>query len=379
MKGEMPNPRLSGAEWPPRVAIISRIPNPYRSPVYDLLNTEGLFNITVLYCAALEPNRQWILPDFQARSIVLKRRILRLGENRYLHFNFDVWARLRELRPGAVVTNGYGATDLIAFTYAVIHRIPHVSHTDGTLESEARLGFLHRIVRRVVSTHTSTYIGPGAGSTRLYLSWGIPNENIFVSQLAVDNNKYAHTTISPCHDLVFSGRLTETKNPLFVVRIAAEAARRVGRPVSVRFIGDGPLRSDVEQLAREMSVPVTLCGFVQQDDLPAAYAGASVFVMPTKWDPWGLVVNEAAAAGLPLLVSDNAGAGEELVITNVNGARLPLVESQWVEALIPLLQNATLREQFGEASRAIVAPYSWQESARGYSAALAHAIKPYGG
>ena len=60
-------------------------------------------------------------------------------------------------------------------------------------------------------------------------------------------------------------------------------------------------------------------GFLQYEQLPAAYQFAGAFVHPARREPWGLVVNEAAAAGLPLLVGQHVGAACELVRDGENG------------------------------------------------------------
>lgn len=368
---------MGRASKPARVAVLSRIPNPYRGPVYDLLAEEPSIDLTVLYCARLEPNRQWQLKPGHVRTVFLKERMWKLGDNRFVHFNWDVLSKLRDIRPDVVVTNGYNVSDLLAFLYALAHRIPHVSHTDGTVESERSLGVIHQLVRRLVAIGTSAYIGPSDSSARLFESWGIAREKIFLSRLAINNDAFSDAEPSlPPDDLLFSGRLTETKNPLFVLRVAARASQYLGRVVSVRFVGDGPLREEVERQAAALGIPVRICGFLQQGDLPTAYAGVKLFLFPTKWEPWGLVANEAAAAGLPMLVSEEAGAGWELVEPGVNGFRLALDEDVWARSAAELLSSAEKMVAYGEASRRLVSPYSWAESSAGFLAALRYALGP---
>ena len=79
--------------------------------------------------------------------------------------------------------------------------------------------------------------------------------------------------------------------------------------------GDGPLAPEIKQaIAQSRCAPAIHCpGFLQSDALPRWYAHAGAFVLPSLSEPWGLVVNEAAASGLPLLVSSRAGCAATLV------------------------------------------------------------------
>lgn len=358
---------------PTRVTIISRIPTPYRAPVYKALSIDPRFDLTVLYCARVEPNRSWVLPEDSFKHVWLRERFLRLGDNRFVHLNTDVWRQLRLSQPEIVVTNGYNFTDLIAILYCVLKRAKHVSHTDGTLESEATLSWAHRVLRKAVRWVTAAYIGPSDSSLSLFRSFGMPSNGVFKSVLAVDNDRFNIESVDDRdYDILFAGRLTPTKNPLFAIELAALTSRQLGRPVSLLVVGDGPLIDEAQDLASRHGVVAHFEGFVQQDELPRWYARAKVFVFPTTWDPWGLVLNEACAAGLPVLVSEYAGSGRELVVEGLNGHRLPLELEVWSNFLSEILQDQTVRASMSKASVAAVRGYTFAESTAGYSAALAH-------
>ena len=79
--------------------------------------------------------------------------------------------------------------------------------------------------------------------------------------------------------------------------------------------GDGPLAIEIEQaIARSgFESAIHRPGFLQCDVLPRWYAHSGAFVLPSLSEPWGLVVNEAAASSLPLLVSSRAGCASTMV------------------------------------------------------------------
>ncbi len=126
----------------------------------------------------------------------------------------------------------------------------------------------------------------------------------------------------------------------------------------LRIVGGGPLHQQLEQIAS--GKPVSLWPWQAYDQLPNVYAEASAFILPSTFEPWGLVVNEAMAAGLPLILSSNVGCVPDLLPDGRNGWVFP-PDSK--EALIEILNKLsvipteTLREM-GEASRNIVAGYS---------------------
>ena len=93
------------------------------------------------------------------------------------------------------------------------------------------------------------------------------------------------------------------------------------QPWKLVLLGDGPLRPQIVALRSELHLQedVFLPGFKQYSDLPAYYGLAKAFVLASTREPWGLVVNEAMAAGLPVIVSERAGCVPDLVKAGVNG------------------------------------------------------------
>jgi glycosyltransferase involved in cell wall biosynthesis len=86
------------------------------------------------------------------------------------------------------------------------------------------------------------------------------------------------------------------------------------------IVGDGPQREELLGVARSLNLDdVIWPGFVQINELPIYYALSDGFVLPSVSEPWGLVVNEAMACGLPVLVSDRCGSAPDLVVEGKNG------------------------------------------------------------
>ena len=358
-----------------RVALVHKMPTPYRVPVFDLISEEPGIDLTVLYSSRREPNRHWTLPAGSARTVFLAEHILDLGENRYVHMNWGIGRALRRIRPHVVITNGFNVTDLLAIAAARAAGARVVCQIDGTLESERTLTWIHRVVRRIADRFTDAYVGPSQSSLALFRTFGASSSQVFWSPLAIDGSAFPRPALrARPFDLVFSGRLTEVKNPLFAIRVAGRSAELLGRRLSLLVAGSGDLQEAMALEARRYPLlDVEFRGFVQQDALPSVYASAKVFLFPTEWDPWGIVANEAAAAGTPVIVSPHAGAAGELIRDGQEGLVLPLDEAVWVESISRLLDDPREWWHLSAGASRRVAGYSWRAAADGFLAAIEHA------
>ncbi len=357
----------SGARSRVKVALVTNIPAPYRIPVYEHLRQYADIELCVFFCSAREPDREWDLAHAGFRQVYLRERFLAY-KHRFIHFNPDVWPRLREFRPDAVITTGFSPTFLTAYLFARTHGARHIAMTDGTFFTESSLSAVHRLVRRWVYAGTRAFIGASRGSFELYRSYGIAADAMFQSHLCGPPSGAALPGFSERpYDFVFSARFVEAKNPRFAMRVAQGVARRLGRRTRLLMLGGGPLDAALRREAEAIGedVDVVFPGFLKQAELPAHYAQARVMLFPTQIDTWGVVANEAFAAGVPVLVTPMAGVAHDLVIDDRNGFVLPLDEARWIEAGQRLLQDPALHARFAAAALADVGQYTFDRAAQG--------------
>lgn len=241
----------------------------------------------------------------------------------------------------------------------------------------------------------SAFLALGSLNRSLYLRYGIDERKIFLVPHAVDNQffqeraRQAHASREalrkklglPAGELVilYSGRLAKEKD----VGTLIKAVGCLNRDGSVRcrlaITGDGPLKPKLEALAAK-SAPgaVNFLGFLNQTELPAIYDLADIFVMPSLFEPWGLVVNEVMNAGKPVIVSDRVGGGPDLVRPGENGDVFRAGDLEDLRAkLRPWLNDESLRQKGGVRSMEIISNWSFEEDLRGMQAATAsiHGIK----
>ncbi|MDB5822242.1 MAG: hypothetical protein JWR21_946 [Herminiimonas sp.] len=361
-----------------KIVLVTNEPPPYRVPVFDRIAKSEGARFHVVFCCRREPNRQWNLPAFEFRHTFLKERIF-TRNGRYIHNNPDIIPALRRLKPDVVINDGMNPTHIYAFLYAAVRGIPHVPLTDGTDVSEASFGFLHVGVRKVVYRRSTCFVAASQGGIRLFERYGASRSRCYLSPLCADNDAYrnaGHATNRP-YDLVFTGRMVEAKNPAFALQVASGVSHRLGRRTKILFIGSGPLDDALRVQAAALSdeVEATFAGFARQEELPALYASGKVFLFPTAADVWGVVANEACAAGLPVIVSPFAGAAGELVVDGVNGYVLNLDVQSWADHAAALLGDGGLWHRFSDASLRSVSPYSFDNAAAGILDAANKAVE----
>lgn len=358
-----------------RVALVTNMPVPYRVPVWERLAAQPDLEPTLLFCSDRERDRDWEVPRAQVPAITLPGTGL-AWRGRTIHLNPGVGAALRRLRPDVLVTTGFNPTHLLAWLQGRRLGAAHVAQTDGTLQSEARLGAVHRAVRRAVFRRTAAFVGAGEGSLALYRSYGVSEDRLFRSPLCVDNAGYAPQAGDVRDlDLLFSGRLVALKNPLFCVQVARAVARRLQRRVSLGVAGAGPLEGELRSAAARAAgdVDVQFAGFVQPAALPAWYRRGRVFLFPTAWDPWGVVVNEAHAAGLPVIATPQAGASGDLLLDGQTGRVLPLDVETWADTAAGWLAAPELRDRMGRQARQRVQAWNADAACEGLAQAIRRA------
>ncbi len=357
-----------------KTVIVTNVPAPYRVPVWRRVAADPEVDLSVIFCSKPHIDTQTAPDSYGFKHLFLTAPYLAM-QRRFMHCDLGIWGELRRLNPDLVITTGYIPTFLFAFAWSWLHRVKHVVMTDGTLFSEQTLTPLHRIVRRWVFKRSQAFIGACQGSAELFRGYGIAADHIHIAYLCADNSRFGRPPNQAQSDFIFCGRFIPHKQPLFALRVAEQTARKLGRKVSLDFLGDGEMLAEMRQLAQELEERVTcrFLGYASQEDLPQHYANAKVFLFPTAWDPWGVVANEACAAGLPVIVSPHAGVAGELVLDNVNGYIRELETEAWSDAAARLLTDAELYARFSANSRDQVAHYTYDASARGMLAAIKQA------
>jgi glycosyltransferase involved in cell wall biosynthesis len=214
----------------------------------------------------------------------------------------------------------------------------------------------------------------------------MPPERMWPARYCVDNERLQRRAdeLRPHRDAIrarfgirdgapvvlFAGKLIEKKQPLLLIDAFARARRDLDAWLLIA--GDGPLRAECEALVARLRVPnVVFAGFLNQTELPDAYAAADMFVLPSKLhETWGLVVNEAMNFGLPVVVSDKVGCATDLVRPGRNGfITAHDGPAALAHPLSTLIADPAKRARYRAESRRIIDAYTIAAAADGIVAA----------
>jgi glycosyltransferase involved in cell wall biosynthesis len=302
----------------------------------------------------------------------------------------ELIARLARGHFDALWVHGYSqATTWLGFAAASALRLPVMLRGESTLLYERELSGLKWLAKRAVvgtlTRRSAALLYIGDQNKRFYLQYGARPEQLFFAPYSVENDYFAERAAQARLDgtrealrarlsakpddvvLLFVGKLVERKRPLDLV----QALKQLGPRAVGAFIGDGELRGVVEKAIAREGVRATVVGFANQSELPSWSAASDLFVLPSMHETWGLVTNEAMAAGLPAVVSDLVGCGPDLIAGEGSGAIFRCREvPALVQALRPYVDDASVRSAASAAALRVVRRYDTGVTADGVVQAI---------
>jgi glycosyltransferase involved in cell wall biosynthesis len=350
-----------------RILILKDIASPYRIPLFNELAGRDGVELQAVFLSRNDPRRNYL---FYADEFRFDWRVLAGNElERGLHwivFSRGVGRALRRAKPDVLIVGGWNQPAFWrAFLWARRTKTPLVLWVESTARDARSGAGPLEAAKRLAVRSAAAFLVPGQAAAEYVESLGVPRDRIAVAPNAVDLSIFeqrvaderarreelrAERDLDGCVFLCVS-RLSNEKG----VDVLARAFDGVDGQLIL--VGDGPAETNVRLLAPPTA---RLVGRVERDELPSWYATADCFVMPSRSETWGMAMNEAAAAGLPLVASEAPGAAYDLIEEGVNGYRVPVEDA---DALRHVLQR-------------VAADSSWREQARTATLERARAFTP---
>lgn len=354
------------ATRPLRVAIVPPTPVPYREPLFTALHARPELELLVIYQSSGQPSwdvaQEWFSREHPYPAIHLRSwQRSRPGRTPI------VWPRGLERAlsagdPDCVVAFEYGAASLRALRWCRRHGRAYAVLTECTPQIDAMLSPAQLRLHRWVARHADGFLPVSSAAARRLSSFGVPADRITVALQGADLDPVRAARGARSGDGPLSvlsvGRLVPDKNSAALI----EAVGRVPDELILEIAGTGFLEPDLRRQAGRLGVTVRFHGHVPPPELPRLYAAADVYALVSTYEPFGVSVREAAAAGLPIICSRVAGAAGDVAVDGRNAILIdPQSTSEITAALARLSSEPDLRRDMAEQSRLVDAETEGRE------------------
>ena len=393
-----------------RLAYLVTHPIQYQAPLLRRIAAEPGIDLTVFFCSdfSLQSYLDPCFGKFIAWDIPLtggyRHEILPSlgGQDRvsfWRPFNYGLARRLSRGNFDVLWVHGYNRWfHWLAMAWAKIRGLKVLVRDEATLISASRHK-LKRLAKRlffvILRNLGDGFLAIGTLNARYYRSYGIPADRIFYVPYAVDNVFFREKARAAARDrerlrrelglspgrpiILYASKLSEVKRGVDLLEAYIQMSPdQVQEPHPyLIFIGEGDQRKVLEDRARAMHwSSIQFLGFRNQTELPGYYDLCDVLVLPSAFEPWGLVINEVMNAGRAVVVSDQVGCGPDLVRKGENGYVFQAGDIAGLrQALVNLLSDPQKCRAMGQKSLEIINTWGIEEDVAGLKLALAYVMK----
>jgi glycosyltransferase involved in cell wall biosynthesis len=360
-----------------RVVYWNNIPAPYMVERFDVLARRGKLDFEAWFSARTESDRSWKVDEARWQFRYRYLPSVELGASA-LAFPAPL---LRGRAPDVLVSLYAGADFLAGSTLARRRGARIAFWVEVTYDAWVKRRRWKEAVKSRILPRADGILTAGDDGRSFARRYGVYDDRIHHVPHVVDFERLARAARLAEGErdrlraelgvrgitFIYVGRLWAGKGLTYLLEaFSGLQAREVGE-VSLLLVGDGLDEDELRDRARALRLRnVVFCGFQGDDVLPRLYAASDVFVFPTLGDPFGMVVLEAMACGLPVIATAAAGEISDRVVEGVNGFVVaPASSDQLLERMTVLARGEDLREAMGAASVRKVAgqsPDAWAEA-----------------
>ena len=362
-----------------RVAIITNIPSPYRVGQFINLQNKILeYEFFFIFSDIGDKERSWdVNLEGLRNAVFLNSRPLMLktkSEVRGYYLSLDVFKTLNSIAPDVVIVCEYNMISIQAFLFCKIKNKKVISMTDGTLNAEKRFGQLRNLLRRLIIPRADMCIASSTKSKELQMHYGAREERIIIAFLTVDVDYFRiEREEYHSHKLLYVGSIIERKG----IDLLLKALSFIMKDYTLTIVGDGKEKNRLIDYVEQngMKEFVKFVPFRQKEELREIYNSHDIFILPTREDCFGLVINEAMAASMPIISSCYADGAYDLVRDGENGYIVnPYDPAEFANTIEKLIENDELVEKMGKASFEIINRFSFDRTSEAIGEAINRAL-----
>jgi glycosyltransferase involved in cell wall biosynthesis len=287
---------------------------------------------------------------------------------------------IQAFRPDIVnLTGYYDFASWAVLFYCKIRCIKTILSNESTADDHAR-NKVKEFFKSLIIKQFDGYFNFGTLSKNYLLGLGVQPEKMLVNRNCVDNETLKNTYQNclpkridrqkalnlASKNFIFVGRLIDYKNILVFLEAFGIAQSKLEGNWGVIILGDGEQKEDLQQFVKEKNIQyISFQKGVSWQQVPEYLALSNVLVLPSYSEPWGLVVNEAMACGLPVIVSEKCGCAIDLVKNGSNGFIFsPNNIEQLTTILLKFMNQEVDFKQMGQISEKIIQEYSPENVAK---------------
>lgn len=326
-----------------KVLFMTNVPSPYRVDFFNELGKHCELTVLFETDTAKSRDASWKTDKFvNFKAFFLKG--IKVGEAE--SFSLNVLKYLSNKKYDVIVVGMYSSpTGMMAIEYMKFRKIPFVISSDGGLIKDDK-GMKYKLKARYIGA-ASAWLSTGNATTEYLCHYGAHKDQVYVYPFSsIKDDDVLSKPVTQTEKDKLRAELGMKENRIIVsvgqfihrkgYDILLKACKDIDKNIGVYIIG-GEATEEYIQLQKELHLTnVHFVGFTKKDLLSKYYKAADLFVLPTREDIWGLVVNEAMAYGLPVITTDKCVAGLEMVDNGITG---DIVPAESIKALLDKLKN----------------------------------------
>ena len=379
-----------------KAVFITNIPSPYRVDFFSYMQKNfPEYEFHIIFSGAGMENRKWNVEMeeiehyhfLKSKTIIIRKRF----DDRYVFIPTGVEKTLKEIAPDAVFAMEYNPTILRAVHWCRKKKIPFISWTDGTLNSEKNIGKVQRLSRSYIIKRAAAFIASSTASKKAQIAYGADEKKCFISYLTVDIDKYLYkrpdtpqksvpdrSTDAACVvqdmqvQLLYVGSLIQRKG----LDLLLPAIAKTPQNVRLWIVGEGQEKDLLKKQCAELGISdrVEFLGYQEGKPLQKLYRTADAFVLPTREDCFGLVLLEAMCASLPIISSKYADGAFDLVEDGRNGYIIDPENTDEFAETIKKVSAGDTASAMGKRSYEKAHEFSFEQVSKGCIEALSYVL-----
>lgn len=378
----------------PKLIVVSRLPAPYREPLFEFIHNSGQTELKVIYEMSGREGTAWGLggTGFE-NQLTYEKEFLYPEEIKGLRSLIQsfrtfvkVYQKLNIEAPDLTVIHGYSFPAVwAAIFYCWKWGKKYALRSDSNQNLNTKKGikrnikdiFLRKLVKKADSI---LYIG--TTNCEFWKFYGASEKQLIEAKYAVDEkrfspinkeqkSKFRQELNLPLDSLIFlfTGRLITRKNPVTLAKSFLNVGKSLNN-VKLIIAGGGELESDLKKVIQNSnSTNIIYLGKIPPSEINKLYGASDVFICPYEYEPWGLTINEAMSCGLPVVapINGTCGAAVDLVHNLTNGIGLSEVtEKSIINSINFILENSHLLPEWQENSLHIIQDWKYKSSVNGF-------------